>query len=88
MYMGHHVESRSRFPEGHATTNQTPLLIKLDSFKLQHPQFPVAMGNPRTTLQTRFILLSTEPSNRSIRGYDSVARDERSERVIRESGAD
>ena len=46
------------------------------------------MGHHRPTLRTRFILLSTEPSNRPIRGNDSVARDEGGERVIRESSAD
>ena len=46
------------------------------------------MGYRRTLLQTSFFrFLSAEPSDRSIRGDDSVARDERSERVIRESGA-
>lgn len=65
-----------------------PPFIKLDPFKSQHPQFPVAMGHGRTVLGTRFMLFSTEPSDRSVRGDDSVAWNERSERVVRKSGPD
>ena len=64
------------------------LLIELDPFESQHPEFPITMGHRRTLLRTRLVLLSTEPSDCSIRGDDSVAWDERSERVIRKSGAD
>jgi hypothetical protein len=81
-------EHGSRFPQGQAGSNQTPLPIKLDPFKPQHAHFPVAMGHRRAALGSRLVLFSTEPSDRSIRGDDSVAWDERSEGVIREGGAD
>ena len=64
------------------------LLIEFDPFESQHPQFPVTMRHRRTALRARLMLLSTEPSDRSIRGDDSVAWDEWCEGVICESGAD
>lgn len=68
--------------------NQTALLIEFDSFEPQHPEFPIAMRHRRTALKARLVFLPTEPSDRSIRGNDSMAWDERSEGVICESGAD
>ena len=64
------------------------LPIELDPFKPQHPQFPIAVGHHRSIFGTRFMLLSTEPSDRPVRGDDPVAWDERGERVVRESGSD
>lgn len=64
------------------------LPIEPDPFESQHPEFPVAMGHRRTALGTRSMLLSAETPDRSVRGNDSVAWDEWSERVIRKSGAD
>lgn len=46
------------------------------------------MRHRRTILGTRLGFLSTKPSNRSIGGDDSVAGNERSERVVGERGAD
>ena len=81
-------EYGSRLPQGQAGSSQTPLPVKLDPFESQHAQFPVAMGHRRAALGSRLVLFSTEPSDRSIRGDDSVARDEWGEGVICESGAD
>jgi hypothetical protein len=71
-----------------AVRDEGVLPVKLDPFESQHAQFPVAMGHWRAALGSRLMLFSTEPSDRSIRGDDSVAWDERSEGVICESGAD
>ena len=79
---------RSRFPHGQTVTDQTALLIKFDPFEPQHPEFPIAVRHNRTALNSRLVFLSTEPSDRSIRGDDSVTWNERSEGVICESGAD
>jgi hypothetical protein len=64
-------------------SNLTPSSLSMRIFQSQWNT-----GERLLELGSRLMLFSTEPSDCSVRGDDSVARDERSEGVICESGPD